>query len=532
MKILNKISCLSLLAGSMMFTSCSDSFLDRESLTEQPAESFWSNPKDAMLALASCYDGLQNKYLYNGDPYTFGPLYMDCITDNGGHFNWSGYLPGYDIAMGIQDPSSNVLAPYWKACYEVIKRCNFLIQNIDRIPDMKEDAKKQYIAEAKTIRGLMYTHLTMTFQDVPYVTEVLSMETAEQPKTAKNEIVKNVMADLKASAEVLPVKAERGRITKGACLSILGRLALYNNMWDEAINNYREVLKLGYTLHPDFGSLFTEEGETSSEIIFAVRYEGPGLNEGASYNGHWNTPLVAMNGTINLADDFYMLDGTRTTDTNYGTMKDGKLLPDQPNPNHFKNRDPRLYETLFVPGMLWNGVGNKPKKWYGGAAASMSTVYVRKFFQPENRGNSMDNGQDFYVVRYAEVLLSLAEALVQSGSYDEAEVVNYVNMVRQRSVNQMPKVEDVEGMGLTSDQLLEIIKHERRVELAFEGLRLFDLYRWKELDKAVERVEHERTTLKLAYEPRQFNGERDYVWPIPTAEIDTNSKLEQHPLWK
>lgn len=134
--------------------------------------------------------------------------------------------------------------------------------------------------------------------------------------------------------------------------------------------------------------------------------------------------------------------------------------------------------------------------------------------------------------RYAEVLLSLAEALVQSGNYDEAEVINYIDLVRQRSVNQMPKVEDVEGIDLSRDQLLQIIKHERRVELAFEGLRLFDLYRWKELDKAVERVEHERTTLGLSYEPRQFNGDRDYVWPIPTAEIDTNTKLEQHPLWK
>ena len=438
----------------MCFSSCSDSFLDRDSLTEQPAGSFWSTPKDALLALTACYDGLQNKYLYNGDSHTFGPLYMDCISDNGGHFNWAGYLPGYDIAMGIQDPSSKVLAPYWQASYEVIKRCNFLIQNIDRIPDMDENSKAIYKAEAITLRGLIYTNLTMTFQDVPYLVEELTMENAEQPKATKKEIVEKVMADLKTSAAVLPIKADRGRITKGACLSILGRLALYNNMWDEAINDYREVIKLGYSLHSDYASLFTEEGETSPEIIFAVRYEGPGLGEGASFNGHWNTPLVALNGTLNLADDYYMLDGTRTTDTNYGEMKDGKLIPDKPNPDHFKNRDPRLYGTLFVPGMLWNGVGNKPKKWYGGAVASMSTVYVMKYFNPTDRGNSMDNGQDFYVVRYAEVLLSLAEALVQSGSYDEAEVINYINLVRQRSVNQMPKVEDVEGTGLTSEKLL------------------------------------------------------------------------------
>lgn len=96
----------------------------------------------------------------------------------------------------------------------------------------------------------------------------------------------------------------------------------------------------------------------------------------------------------------------------------------------------------------------------------------------------------------------------------------------------MPKVEDVEGTGLSKEALLEVIKHERRVELAFEGLRLFDVYRWKMLDKAVANIEKERTTLGLAYETRQYNGERDYVWPIPTAELDSNDLLEQHELWK
>ena len=107
-----------------------------------------------------------------------------------------------------------------------------------------------------------------------------------------------------------------------------------------------------------------------------------------------------------------------------------------------------------------------------------------------------------------------------------------VNEVRQRADVNMPTVEEVEGTSLSKDELLEVIKHERRVELAFEGLRLFDLYRWKELDKAVANIENERTMYGLAYEARKFNGERDYVWPLPTAELDTNKKLVQHDLWK
>lgn len=181
--------------------------------------------------------------------------------------------------------------------------------------------------------------------------------------------------------------------------------------------------------------------------------------------------------------------------------------------------------------MYWNGKGGEGA-WYGGAAASLSTVYVMKYFDPTDTSNSWDNGQDFYVVRYAEVLLSLAEALVQKGGYDEAEVRSLINQVRQRGDVMMPKVEDVEGTGLSTGDLLNVIKHERRVELAFEGLRLFDVYRWKMLDQAVNNIEKERTTLGLAYETRQYNGERDYVWPIPTAELDSNDLLEQHELWK
>ena len=122
--------------------------------------------------------------------------------------------------------------------------------------------------------------------------------------------------------------------------------------------------------------------------------------------------------------------------------------------------------------------------------------------------------------------------MVQKGGYDENAVISLINEVRQRADVKMPKVEDVEGTGLTKDALLDIIKHERRVELAFEGLRLFDVYRWKELDKAVANIEKERTSLGLGYEARQYNGERDYVWPIPTGELDTNKALVQHELWK
>ena len=540
MKSINKYIGLALLSGALL-TACSDSFLQKDSLTESSSNTFWQTSDDALMALASCYDALQSNRLYNSDQFTFGPLYMECISDNGGHFNWSGWMEGYDMAMGIHTPSSSVISAYWKDCYEVISRCNVLIANIDRV-SMDATQKATYLAEAKTIRALMYINLTMTYQDVPFLTAPLTIENAECEKTDRATIVTHIMTDLKEAAEALPATpVSRGHVTKGAALSLLGRVALYNEKWDEAITAYKQVQGLGYSLDPSYAKLFTQAGETSSEIIFAVRYEGPGMGEGTAFNGHWNTPLEALNGTIDLADAYYAKDGKPTTETKIAepATNGNGIDVGKPNVAYFENRDSRLYATLFVPGMKWNGKGgvdhsasNPYANVYGGAAAALSTVYVYKFFDPTDTANSWDNGQDFYIVRYAEVLLSLAEAMVQKGGYDYSEVTALVNQVRQRADVKMPTVEEVEGVGLSKDQLLEVVKHERRVELAFEGLRLFDLYRWRDLGKAVEHIEKERTTYGLAYEPRKFNGDRDYVWPLPTGELDTNKKLVQHDLWK
>ena len=463
-----------LAAGLILTTSCSDSFLDKNSLTESSTETFWQTEDDATMAMVACYDGLQSNQIYGGGPWDLGQLNMDCMTDNGGHFNWSGWVEGYDIANGTHSASSWAVGSFWDALYEVVKRCNSLIANIDRVP----------MSETQ---------------------------------------------NLKAAVPNLPVTAERGRLTRGAGYAILGRLALYNKMWDEAIGAYQEVMKLGYSLASDYTALFTPAGETQPEIIFAVRFEGPGLDEGAVFNAHWNTPIESMNGTLDLADDYYKLDGTKATERNYAAKKaDGSLDVSKPNFDYWKGRDPRLYATLFVPGMYWNGLGGEESP-YGGAASSLSTIYVMKYFDPTDTGNSWDNAQDFYVVRYAEVLLSLAEALVEKGSYNEANVLSLVNQVRQRVG--MPKVEDVEGTGLSKDKLLQVVRHERRVELAFEGLRLYDEYRWHQLKEAIDIVNNERITYGLNYEPRVYNGERDYKWPIPTDEIDSNPQLKQHEGW-
>lgn len=532
MKSINKYLGAFLISATIL-SGCTDDFLQKNTLTGISSQNFWNTEDDALMGLTACYDGLQNNYLYNGGPWDCGFMYMDCLTDNGGHFNWSGWMAGYDIANGTHTPSSWLVGDFWKASYEEIKRCNSLLANVGKI-EMDDNAKNVYKAEAVTLRSLMYLNLTMTYQDVPYITKIQSIADANCPKTERAIIVDSIMKDLKVAAEVLPVTPEvRGRLTKGAAWAILARTALYNKKWEDAINYYRKIMALNvYGLSSDYSKLFTEAGETSSEIVFGVRFEGPGKKEGCTFNAHWNTPLEALNGTLDLAKAYYCTDGLPTSQSSIYSEGVDDLASNKPDSIRYRNRDPRLKATLFVPGMKW---GNNPAAFYGGAAASYSTVYVYKYFNPYNTGNSWDGGQDFYVIRYPEILLSLAEALVEKGGYNYTEVTGLVNLVRARV--HMPKVEDAEGLSLSKDALLQVIKHERRVETAFEGLRLFDLYRWKELDKAVANIEAERALKQgignyFNYEKRNFRGEMDYVWPIPTNEIDTNSKLEQHSLWK
>jgi len=529
---MKKLLYITLLSFSL--GACSDDFLDRHSLTGISNETFWLTEQDAMMGLTSCYDGLQNNYLYNGGPWEKGFAMMDNLTDNGGHFNWDGWMAGFDIATGTHTPSSGLIGSFWSASYEVVNRCNTLITRIEGV-DMDAEKKELMKAEAVVIRSLMYINLTMTYNDVPFTREERGMDNANTAKTPRKEIVNVVLADLRDAAAKLPIEAaSRGRITKGAALSLLGRLALYNEQWDVATQAYQAVISSGkYGLYNNYGTLFSQAAENSNEIVFSVRFEGPGLKEGSSFAAHYDSPLEAENGTLDLAKSFYCLDGKPTHTSSVYVEGVDDLQNNRPDSKRYENRDPRLKATLFVPGMKW---GSSNAEFFGGAAPSRSTVYVYKYFNPNQSSNdAWDSGQDFYVIRYAEVLLSLAEALVQSGTYNQQEVYGLVDQVRARVA--MPSIKDVEGMNLSKTQLLALIKHERRVETAFEGLRLFDLYRWKELQEAVNHIEAERALFNnigtyFLYEKRNFRGEQEYIWPIPQAEVDANSQLEQHPLWK
>lgn len=498
-----------------VFSSCSDEFLDRKSLTALADDNFWTNENDAHLALMGCYDALQNQWIFDSDPWGGGTLRLDFLSDNG-YTNWQ-WMAGGLIAEGKHSATEWMVGEMWNSAYAAIVRCNLVISKIPEIEDIDADVAARMIAEAKVIRATVYNLLAMTYKDVPLITEPQTVEESNVPKDSQQAIVQFMIDDMNDAIQDLPESvpaSEWGRITKGAGMAMLARIYLWHGYYTEAASMAENVMGLGYSLFSDYRTLFTTENEVNDEIVFTVAFDRI-LDDGSNFAGFWGEGFQNYQRPLpNMVNDYYCIDGL--------PIDQSPLYnPDKKS----ENRDPRFSATLVSNGDTWRGK----------LVTGQPTEYMRKWTEENNSENHFDSPQDFYVIRYAHVLLMRAEALVQSGSYSEGEVIGLINQIRDR-VN-MPHVEDVEGTGLSQSELLDIVKHERRVETAFEGLRYFDLMRWGELkekyDEYMNGGELQEMKDRKFPTPRDriFEDPKHWKWPIPQSELDNNKALEQHSEW-
>lgn len=525
-------------SGVLLVTSaCSDSFLQTDSPNQPSQTTYWQTESDALMALTACYDAMQSQNLYddNIDGWKFGFLGRETSTDNGDH-TWGDWMLGSSISKCASSTTDECFSMYWNANYEVIKRCNMLVENVERIP-MEAEKIDAYKAEAIALRALMYCNLTSVFRDVPYLTKPLTLAEAQAPKAERSQIISSLLEDLKTWIPKIPVigKAQKGRVSQEAGYAIMGRIALFNQRWDEAITAYKNVVGKvqlfksgdGTDYAANYADLFKEQNETAAEVLLSVHFKGPGLGEGSCFGVCWSAPMNAIEGSMNLCDDFYCIDGLPIDKSPLfkGSLVQGAHTKANPDMGRYENRDPRMKGTLMLPGMEWNG------KLFTNNLPASSTCCIRKWYTPEDTVNEYDGSLDFYVIRYAEVLLSLAEAMIEKGGYPQAEITGYINEVRARVG--MPAVEVVEGTNLNKEELRAIVRHERRVELAFEDLRFADLYRWGEFENAQKRMQKDQSFYGFGVVSRgNLRGAQDLVWPIPQGEIDTNPMLEQHSEWK
>ena len=527
-----------ILSAVLLAAGCqsSDQLLDVVSPTTVSDAIFWTQEADAQLFVTGTYSVL---------PGWFDVMGLDGLTDNGAVNRQ--FDNRYVYTDGSFDPQSGYSRGLWNQFYNGVARSNTLLANIDRIPAAKIDAtrKARYVAEAKFLRGMMYLQLVSMFGDVPMpLVPVTDAEGRAMTVTPSAKIYDQVIADFDAAAAVLPsayTGADYGRATKWAAIGMKARAALYAGRFQLAADAAKAVMDGGvFQLHPSYSQLFTYAGETNKEVIFVRTYAKTAQATGQNNNvfGEFGPPTNSAGGHVvpirALLDSYQLTDGQ--------SIATSPLYNPAPWPNAggtmFDNRDPRMAATLLYPGASWDGgtFDSRPRGQSSKAEAfdlgnenvSTTGLNIRKYLDLTDKADRGNGGIDFMLLRYADILLMFAEAKVELGQAD-ASALAAINLVRARA-----------GMPVLAAVTQADVRYERRAELAFEGLRLFDIRRWKTAAAvmpidAVTGADYldasgVKKTLTQPASGRKFFP-RDYTFPIPQAEIDLNPNLKAQNGW-
>ena len=467
-----------MLAGmALVGTSCSD-FLDTIPHDALSPSTTWKTEADAEKFLIGCYDGWADET---------GIFYWDCASDFG--FNFHVHENYRNIGNGSMT-ASNQVADYYK--FGMIRRCNDFLTNIQNVEFADAKAKDNMIAQVKTIRAYNYFNMNWLYGGVPIIESYETAEEAQVPRNTEEEVKKFVYDELDAAIPMLDdAPAASGYIAKGTALAIKMRSALYYADYQRAKEAAKAIMDLGqYELDPSYENLFMVSGQNSKEIIAAVQHDenlyADGM-VGTMYNnadGGWSSMVPSKN----LVDAYEMSNGLTKEEAGSGY--------DAAHP--FANRDPRMAMTVLYPGMDWVGISGKtvlntldkeiddPEKPgekktnpnHPGTANNSSKTGLTwaKYLNPMAQyGDIWSTKAQPILFRYAEVLLTYAEAENELNG-PSAEVYTLLNRIRTRAG--MPDV-DQNKYG-SKETLRELIRRERSIELAGEGLRRADILRWKD----------------------------------------------------
>lgn len=513
-------------ATLLLGSSCSD-FLDQPILGQNiDTPEYYNNEENARLALGGCYHALAFHTEGCNFRWVYGDIRSDDAEKGGG-----GASDGLDIQY-IKDwdilATNSYCSGPWNASYKTIYATNTFIERMKEA-DFDEDAITQYVAEAKFIRAFAYFLLINYFGDVPLFVKPVDLDNLSGIKrTPFEEVLVQIEKDLSEAAEVLPesyLAAEVGRITSGAAKALHARVVMYGiglfkvkpeTAWQEVYNLTSDVINSGmYSLYPNYAEIFELEGENCSESVFELQFKttktGWGNNQG------------------NPGDVFVGTKGKNNDSWGWGFN-----CPTQDLVDEFENEDPRLYATVYGGDVATYqyGIDEGVKK------ESHNTGYsARKLaLDPANRPTEHSDGpSNVRVIRYADVLLMKAEAAYHLKKEEETRAL--INQIRARArtstypkgflkdqnvysptgfVNNLPDIPS----NVSGEELYEALKHERRVELAIEGLRYWDLVRWGDYRDILP------DEVRARFDRRQLRGVP--VLPIPETEV-VSWGLEQNP---
>lgn len=491
MKINNKKIIVLGIGTLFLVASCKKGFLEVPPQGQQPAEQFWVSADDATKAVNSIYANLRG-----WTEVAFAPIALESLgsddTETGSDPS-DGSVPFMNTYNNFTVTSTQgQLSDFWNGRYQTINLCNQVIDNIPAI-DMDATLKARYIAEAKFVRAYEYFRLVRAFGDVPLRLH-LPQDASEYnlPRTPKAQVWAAIEQDLAEAASVLPVSysgADVGRATKGAALAFRAKAAMYQNKWSDVKTYTDQVIGLGiYSLFPDYEKQFRIENEFNSESVFEV-----------------NAAFIP--GNCDASNSQYsMVQGVRSVARGGW----GFHVPTADLAAAFEPNDPRRNATIIfrgettpqgdiIPGTVPNPMYNQKS-------------YV-PFTHPKNQTCGEGAEQNIRVLRYAEVLLMNAEANNELGNTQQALAALELVRARARGGNNtvLPAVTTTDKAALRN-----AIWHERRVELAMEFDRYFDVIR--------------QGRAQQIFGPLGWKPNKNEVWPIPQSEIDLSAGiLTQNP---
>lgn len=505
---------------------------------------YWESESRAQSVLNTAYSQMftSSNFFYN-----------EALSDNA--FNGRGDVAGArSIASGTYNPSLDRLQNEWDNRYAGIKTTNLLLENIDRISDIEDSDRERMRAEARFIRAFQHFMLMTWFGDIPLLSEDISLEEAQNiTRTPREEVLAFILAELDEVAAVLPTnteygEADRGKITKGAAIALKARALLYEGRWQEVVAATGKLIKDNsygtYSLFSDYAGLFLPQNEYNSEVILSIQYvpelrtwgeffDMAPLSAGARLN--------ALAPTQELVNSYLMLNGKKINEPGSGF--------DENNP--YANRDPRLSYTVVYHGYEWDNLngdshiiyiepGSDPDdpidEYAPGSSATPTGYYTRKYYDPSHQ-SQFASGLNLMLIRYADVLLMYAEAKNEIGGFNEATWNKTIRALRERAGFTDPDALNYDA-SLSQEQMREVIRNERRTELAMEGLRIFDIRRWGIAEDVLNGWVHGARFGPVSEDngyirvgKRSFDPSKHYLWPIPQGEIFINDNLSQNPGW-
>jgi len=469
----------------LLFLSCSEDFLDLAPISSTNVKDFYKTGEDIEIAVNGAYAALQLSGSYGNDLAAIPEMRSDNAT-----ISWIIGGGGTEDIIEFRIKTTNsTINNIWQHAYEGILRCNVVLDRIGPI-ELEQTLKNRYMAEVKFLRALTYFNLVRLYGDVPLILkEVKSVEEGyEYGREPVASVYEQIILDLIDAEQYLPLSystEDVGRATKGAAKTLLGKVYLTQKNFTAAKDKLKEVIDLGiYELLPDYADLWNLSNENSIESIFEVQFKKGGYGVGSAYANNF-PPKFSAPYTVSVGSAA------------------GLNCPTQDMEDAYETND--LRKDISMASGYINGAGEfVPDKW------------VLKFMdEPFEHGDSDNN---WPVTRYADVLLMYAEVLNEIGYVADGEAFDLLNQIRNRAGLE-PKTSNNANPDLritNQEEFRQAMEHERRVELAFENHRLYDLVR----------------TGRFVEVMSKFYNVQEYqtLFPIPQRQIDINpKKIFQNP---